>query len=640
MHKWKYGDFAGYQDPERGYVYGIVQSVEKDVLKVRDLHERYDFFEIPLDQADYYPTVNLDLERFVKFIRYEISYQEFAGDVYPPQRFYIENPYLLRAEDLLSAAKKIKQVGKEQAEREWIKPMEDMSDCFQVQVSEELLKNEWSIYKDIECFDYQERIPIANAYDRLMSYYWEQSADEAIDLLEQYVANEALPWKERTYTVEAMEAYVLPYLLDATFQQDEKLKAASEEEMEKLIWFTEKLCALKDPVGLQFKAYACSGGNRAYPCDWCAARDALLCLMERPDASEEIANMLGIIYDEGRCTNGVPDYEKAFHYFSIGAAGGSDESGYRLSDMFLQGHYVPQNYKTVLHILTELYEKHVEVVRDGNVVILFPEIALRMGNLYRFGKGVRQDDGEAYYYYLQADFTLQTRIKQGRARMGDDTLARTIRQAMQDVLPKTRYRHPESKLNLSWFDLEKMLDKEKMGQKISVTITRITENNYSLRFKRVIEMPPIWHFPQIFVTLPEAHYCGFLDQFRVDTIFLRNIHIRGFDGRQITLPLDEVDSVFKIEGREATAIIIADGFLLDLEAHLYPKFHRIATVTFPNSTRSYDYLCDGLELAHSDQVIVMTREGEKHVRVINVTEKSEVDLELPITAYKSILRKA
>ena len=56
-----------------------------------------------------------------------------------------------------------------------------------------------------------------------------------------------------------------------------------------------------------------------------------------------IIERIGYIYYYGRCWDGQPQYDEAFRYFSVGAAGGIYESRYKLADMFAKGYGVVQN---------------------------------------------------------------------------------------------------------------------------------------------------------------------------------------------------------------------------------------------------------------------------------------------------------
>ena len=71
----------------------------------------------------------------------------------------------------------------------------------------------------------------------------------------------------------------------------------------------------KDPGSIQRRGYCYYCGTKIYPNDWLKARDAFEEYYQMTgDASA--ANTLGYIYYYGRCNGGVPEYDKAFRYFS------------------------------------------------------------------------------------------------------------------------------------------------------------------------------------------------------------------------------------------------------------------------------------------------------------------------------------
>lgn len=64
---------------------------------------------------------------------------------------------------------------------------------------------------------------------------------------------------------------------------------------------------------------------------------------------------LGYCYYYGR--DGKPDYEKAFHYFALGAFDGHPISLYKIGDMYLNGLYVPKKERSLLYFQA-LYRNH------------------------------------------------------------------------------------------------------------------------------------------------------------------------------------------------------------------------------------------------------------------------------------------
>ena len=90
------------------------------------------------------------------------------------------------------------------------------------------------------------------------------------------------------------------------------------------------------------RGYCYYCGTSVYPNDWIKARDAFIEYYQL-SGDPYAANTLGYIYYYGRCNGGVPEYDLAFRYFSIGHAYGCYESTYKLADMFVHGYSVVKN---------------------------------------------------------------------------------------------------------------------------------------------------------------------------------------------------------------------------------------------------------------------------------------------------------
>ena len=121
----------------------------------------------------------------------------------------------------------------------------------------------------------------------------------------------------------------------------------------------EEMCEKNDARAIETKAYCCYGGDPLYSCDWKTSRDCLLQLMEHPDTDDEdrgrFANTLGYIYYYGRCNDGVPQYEEAAKYYSLGAACGYYESCYKMVDLYMNGHGVINIEMAALNLVSWVY---------------------------------------------------------------------------------------------------------------------------------------------------------------------------------------------------------------------------------------------------------------------------------------------
>lgn len=179
----------------------------------------------------------------------------------------------------------------------------------------------------------------------------------------------------------------------------------------------------------------CYGGDAAYQCDWYSSRDIMLHLLEiNPDEERKAvyANTLGYIYYYGRCNNKVPEYEKAFKMYSLGAAGGLIESVYKLADMYIGGKGVEQNRACGKNLIQWVYENSYEkYLYEGRGKIA--DLALRRGSFC-------MEDGEyqeALYYALQADYAIRVRMNEG-VDYGDNVVFDSIQKLLAQAKQKMR----------------------------------------------------------------------------------------------------------------------------------------------------------------------------------------------------------
>ncbi|MGN0692556.1 MAG: hypothetical protein ACI4K7_09445 [Oscillospiraceae bacterium] len=150
-----------------------------------------------------------------------------------------------------------------------------------------------------------------------------------------------------------------------------------------------ELVAAEDTKAIGTLGYSYYGGNDIYPCDWNKSRDCFLKLMEMDNVDDlqkcYYANTLGYIYYYGRCNDSVPEYDKAYKYFSIGAAGGIYESIYKLSDMYIHGYGTTKNNRAAKTLVDMVYEETAEQIIAEKYDCKFADAALRKGNLCRDG---------------------------------------------------------------------------------------------------------------------------------------------------------------------------------------------------------------------------------------------------------------
>ncbi|MDP9801025.1 tetratricopeptide (TPR) repeat protein [Arcanobacterium wilhelmae] len=204
------------------------------------------------------------------------------------------------------------------------------------------------------------------------------------------------------------------------------------------VLFVRELAAEGSPRALEELAFATyRTGSAGVSQDWTTARDAFEHLMKiAPEP--EYANALGNIYYDGRTNGGVPEHEKALHYFMYAAAAEISEARYKWVDMLLRGHGTAKNPQLAKRIITDLYDLLLSNIRKHDFRSDFADVALRMGDLALDPVFPWPSAERAYRYYLQARFAVTKRLEFG-ARDGDVELLEQLEHKIREVFPTTSF---------------------------------------------------------------------------------------------------------------------------------------------------------------------------------------------------------
>lgn len=117
---------------------------------------------------------------------------------------------------------------------------------------------------------------------------------------------------------------------------------------------------------------------------------------------------LGYCYYYGR--NMPVDYEKAFHYFALGAFDGHLISLYKIGDMYANGYYVKKNEKEAFLI----YMHCLDTMTQQAEGLAAGPIYLRLGNMFLNGTGVEANAKSALVCYQKAEAFLHDMVKDGK----------------------------------------------------------------------------------------------------------------------------------------------------------------------------------------------------------------------------------
>ena len=191
-----------------------------------------------------------------------------------------------------------------------------------------------------------------------------------INMIENYEENKDLPPEERTYTKDQMITFLNHW------DNSLLLSDAREDVINHFVEFTDILCKQHVFEALKIKAFACNGGNAAFPCDYGEAVK-LLTILLKEFGFGYAANALGFIYYDGKLT-GKPDFDKAFAYFAIASNYGISEAKLKFADMLLMGD--AGNPDPILAYNTYLQVYHDARIRfeSGDYNSNLPESAIRI----------------------------------------------------------------------------------------------------------------------------------------------------------------------------------------------------------------------------------------------------------------------
>lgn len=413
----------------------------------------------------------------------------------------------------------------------------------------------------------------------------------------------------------------------------------------------DELCDRKREIAIQKRGYCFYGGTKIYPNNWFKAKEAFL---EHYKLTGDIdsANTLGYIFYYGRTNKGIPEYDKAFKYFSIGNFGDSIESKYKLADMFYHGYYVTKNVNLAYDKYQEMYDFFLEKFLKKDYYCKFADLALRVGRCFYEGEFMSYLE-MAYKYYLQADLAIRKRMEYDNF-YGDTSIFRNIQITLNEIRDKYFLEKPKSfKYYLRDFEwIENLLGYGEFltGRLCKATYKILKTGELQLSFKIFKESI------DFLITIPSADYCDVKDKFQVKTEGFDNIFIDP-DSPYLYEIKDKKSFVFtsisyNILGfeREPIEFYFYDEMVARISCKKiyyyaspkkkkYDRKHHFVSVAFNNSYKTYDYLCDDLTVKVGDTVVVNTSRGEQNVKVVKVLDMLESQLVMPYEMYKKIERK-
>ena len=413
----------------------------------------------------------------------------------------------------------------------------------------------------------------------------------------------------------------------------------------------DELCDRKRDIAIQKRGYCFYSGTKIYPTNIFKAKEAFL-EHYNMTGNTDSANTLGYIFYYGRTNRGIPEYDKAFKYFSIGNFGGSIESKYKLADMFYHGYYVIKNVNLAYDKYQEMYNFFLDKFLKGDYYCKFADLALRLGRCFYEGEYMSYLE-MAYTYYLQADFAIRKRMEEHNF-YGDTSIFRNIQTTLNEIRDEYFREKPKTlKYYLRDFEwIENILGYGEFlkGRYCKATYKILKSGELQLSFKIFNESI------DFLITIPSADYCDVKDKFQVKTEGFKEIFINP-DKPYLDETKDKNSFLFTSInynilnfGKEPIEFYFYDEMVARISCEKiyyytppkkkkYDLKHHFVSVSFNNSYKTYDYLCDDLTVKVGDTVIVDTFKGEQEVRVVKVFDMFESQLVMPYEMYKKVERK-
>ena len=608
MRKFKVGDFVEWLDG-RTRLTGKILELDSDFASV------YCYLDyphmLPISSLTFLPPLFVDKEKYKKIARFDIDIESFF-DGNEPANIINADGCEITVEDFLVGLEKLT-----------VESFDNHSTYLWLTfIAEELNRRDGQKQDDV----YDETDALNSMLSCVRDPYGEmypEGLSDAVDEGRVFVEDKGKSMLERRYPL-----YVKERLIER-FENAAVMNSASEELLNLYRKFADELASENNKYGLNAVGYGCYGGDRAFECDWERSKECITRLFEIMDEMPKkafLANTLGYIYYYGRCNGGVPEYEKAYNYFSFAAFNGIYESLYKIADMYKNGYGVVQSKDTAYNIIYDLYDRNLKYMYDGEFDCKFADVALRMGGL--FLDELNYD--AALYYYMQADFAIRMRMK-ATNYYGDAKVCDAISQALAKIKSDINYRPKKS---VRYYYIGMLFENFLKHAKLDLVIKKQSELKYKMTFSVHRESDERYG-KKIFLTVPAIDLCGMFDKISVTFEAFDELD-ESLLGKTLVVDRIDYNNIHLAQGEKFFA---GGKFVLKKNNKKLLREHRFVSVSFGTSQMLYDYICDDESVRVGDRVKVMASGEEKEVLVCRVFEKNEYETSLPIKSYKRILGK-
>ncbi len=264
------------------------------------------------------------------------------------------------------------------------------------------------------------------------------------------------------------------------YESERDLEGATPEALALYRDFVRRLYREGDVQAIRILAWGYLEGGIAYRQNWELARMYMQELYDKT-GDAYAANALGYIYYHGHTNNGIPQYDKAFQYFSYGVLDGIDESVYMAADMLIHGQGTVKNLDMGLNLLVDGYRNSSYDLCREYFDCHFAEFALHMGECCLEGLIYGMGTKDAYRFFLEAQYAA------GKRELTDRPVEQKLKDKIERSLDYIRERvgiDPEqTELKADFPIYISQMYEDRYPVRVSITKKR-GSNEYLLKIKK------------------------------------------------------------------------------------------------------------------------------------------------------------
>jgi len=320
-------------------------------------------------KLDHMPTKKVSEEEFIKYICKDITRDEFYGYFEPNNGFEFDGKLDLKLDYLKRYLDKINE------------PSEITLEAFSLAIDYDtyLSKFVYSFDKNEDYFFENEKL-LFTQFVGCMQKLRDEDYMYTLDDIKESV-NEEIDYfkgltKKRSKLV--MSMFIEKHSQEANYYQFKEVPKLIDTYRE----YADILIGMNDKLAIKAKAYLDYEGAFFWPVDYKEAEELLLKLAKFGD--DDAYNTLGYLYYY-HMNSDKSNYEKAFHYFSIGAILNHAESKYKLADCLYYGQGCEKNEYVAYQIIDDLYYNQKNIFSNGNMIWKFADVSYRHALFHKYG---------------------------------------------------------------------------------------------------------------------------------------------------------------------------------------------------------------------------------------------------------------